>query len=129
MNTKDNIYWLGADDCIRALRWLNKNYEAKMNLFGSEYIEEIVEDENAKTIITRVREEMDEQSALNSIKLGDLVNIGHGIEIIIIKIDKLSRRVDGFDKYGNYYTVPVEKVQYSHIHYDGVERFLGGNEE
>ena len=127
MNTKDNVYWLGADDCMRALRWICKNDTG--DLFGTNNLEEIIEDESAKTIITRVREEMDEQSTLNSIKLGDLANIGHGIEIIIIKIDRLSRRVDGFDKYGNYYTVPIEKVQYSHIHYDGVSRFLGGDEE
>lgn len=122
-------YWLGAQDCIRALRWLNKSYEGRMNLFGTEYITEIIDDEDAETIVTRVQNEMNELSILNDIKVGDLVDIGHGVSIILIKIDSLGRRVSGFDKNGNYYTVPVEKVQYSHIHYDGIERFLGGDKE
>lgn len=121
-------YWLGAQDCIRALRWLNKSYEGRMNLFGTEYITEIIDDEDAETIITRVQNEMNELSILNELRLGDLVNIGHGISIILIKIDSLGRRVSGFDKHGNHYTVPVEKVEYSCIRYDAVGRFLGDKE-
>ena len=121
-------YWLGAQDCIRALRWLITRRKERMELFGTEYIAEIINDEDAETIVTRVQNEMSELSILNEIRVGDLVNIGHGVEIILIKIDPLSRRVNGFDKNGNYYTVPVEKVQYSPLSYDNIRRFLGGDE-
>ena len=121
-------YWLGAQDCIRALRWLITRRKERMELFGTEYIAEIINDEDAETIVTRVQNEMNELSILNEIRVGDLVNIGHGVEIILIKIDPLGRRVNGFDKNGNYYTVPVEKVQYSPLSYDNIRRFLGGDE-
>lgn len=126
--SEEKNYWRGAEDCIRALKWIINNQENSLNLFGTDNVSEIICDEDATTIVTCVQNEINELSILNDIRVGDLVNIGREVDIILIKIDRRGRKVYGFDCYGNSYTAPIDKVRYTSVTYDNIRHFLGGDE-
>ena len=112
------------NELIDCLKWLSRNEDECMDLFGTTDIMEILYDEDVYDFVDEIQTERKSNTIFTEVFIGDVVNLEGGKTIMVYKKFPLSKEIEGFDKDGIVVRTSCQNVVQIEDHIEMVASFL-----
>lgn len=112
------------NELIDCLKWLSRNEDECMDLFGTTDIMEILYDEDIYDFVDEIQTERRAGSVFTEVSIGDVISLTDGKEIIIYRKFPLSKEIEGFDRDGMVVRELCAKVNKILDHIEEINCFL-----
>lgn len=112
------------NELIDCLKWLSRNEDTCLDLFGTTDIMDILYDEDIYDFVDEIQTERKSNTIFTEVFIGDVVNLEGGKTIMVYKKFPLSKEIEGFDKDGVVVRTSCQNVVQIEDHIEMVASFL-----